>query len=73
MSESLLEQLERDKKRLLDRLAIVAGLFGTRGWAEIEVDLNGRRTVLPVSQDVNAKVKYARGVLKEFGREPMAQ
>lgn len=71
MSESMLETYERDNKRLVDRLAIVVGLFGQRGWAEIEVDLNGRRTILPVSQDVNEKVRYARKVLADFGRVPV--
>ena len=68
-----LEQLERDKKRLLDRLAIVVGLFGSRsrGWAEIEVEHLGKRQVMAASEDVNKKIQYARSVLKEFGREPM--
>lgn len=71
MSESYVEQVERDKSRVVDRLAIVAGVFGTRGWGEIEVDLNGRRTVLPVSAEVNAIIQYARKVLADFDRKPI--
>jgi hypothetical protein len=57
--------------RLLDRLAIVVGLFGQRGWAEIAVvEEDGLARRLPVTREVNDKIVYARKVLSEFGRKP---
>jgi hypothetical protein len=58
-------------QRLLDRLAIVVGLFGQRGWAEIAVvEEDGLARRLPVTREVNDKIVYARKVLSEFGRKP---
>ena len=58
--------------RLLDRLCIVVGLFGTRGWAEMTVvEDDGLARRLPVTKDINDRVQYARKVLKEFGRNPI--
>jgi hypothetical protein len=59
-------------QRLLDRLAIVVGLFGQRGWAEIAVvEEDGLARRLPVTREVNDKIVYARKVLSEFGRKPI--
>ncbi len=58
--------------RLLDRLAIIVGIFGERGWAEIMVVGNdGTTQTLPVVKEVDDKIRYSRKVLAEFGRKPM--
>jgi hypothetical protein len=58
--------------RLLDRLAIVVGLFGERGWAEAQVVTNdGEIQTLPLTKEGDEKIRYARKVLGEFGRKPM--
>lgn len=58
--------------RLLDRLAIIVGLFGERGWAEVPVvETDGTVRVMPLTKEWNDKVQYARRVLQEFGRKPM--
>lgn len=64
---------DRPNQRILDRLAIIVGLFGTRGWPEIEVtDDSGRERKMPVSGAVYAKIQYARKVLAEFNRSPIS-
>ena len=58
--------------RLLDRLAIIVGMFGERGWPEMQVtDSDGQIRTLPISKEYAEKVQYARKVLAEFGRKPM--
>lgn len=58
--------------RLLDRLAIIVGLFGERGWPECQVlDTDGKIKTLPVTNEIAAKVQYARKVLAEYDRKPM--
>ncbi len=57
--------------RLLDRLAIVVGMFGERGWAEAQVVANdGTTQTLPLVKEGDEKIRYARKVLAEFGRRP---
>lgn len=64
--------IEDQLKRVLDRLAIVVGLFGTRGWAEMTVvEDDGLARRLPVTKDVNDRIVYARKVLGEFDRKPI--
>ena len=58
--------------RLLDRLAIIVGLFGERGHAEIAVkEDDGRIQIRAASDEIDAKVRYARKILAEYGRKPM--
>ncbi len=58
--------------RLLDRLAIVTGLFGSHGWGEVQVTQDdGTTEHLPVVTHIQEKIIYARKVLKEFGRNPI--
>ncbi len=58
--------------RLLDRLAIVVGIFGSRGWGELAVVTeDGTTQHRPVTPDTNDKIQYARKVLAEFGRKPV--
>ncbi len=60
--------------RLLDRLAIVVGIFGSHGWPELQVCLdNGTTEHRPVTKDIADKVYYARKVLTEFGRKPITE
>ena len=55
-----------------DRLAIVVGIFGERGWGELQVITNdGDMQTLPVTKDTDEKIRYARKVLAEFGRKPI--
>lgn len=67
-----MEASDRPNKRILDRLAIVVGLFGERGWPEMRVmDTDDQIKTLPLPDELAAKVQYARKFLLEFDRKPI--
>ena len=57
---------------LLDVLAEVVGIFGTRGWPECRVQEPGGKTtrVFGLPSDAAGRIKRARDALREFNRAP---
>ena len=63
--------IPRPLDRVLNRLAAVTGLFGSRGWASVDVVRDdGEVENLPVTKEANSVIKYARETLRVFDREP---
>jgi len=61
----------RQIERVLDTLAMVLGVFGQKGWAEVEVTNQlGASEIMPTSKPVDEKVRTARRLLAEFGLRP---
>ncbi len=56
---------------LLDRLCLIVGLFGQRGWPEVEVQVDDDNTQRwPLPEYAAMKVQAARKLLAEHGRLP---
>jgi hypothetical protein len=60
-------------ERLLNILARTVGLFGNRGWPYIEImtDDDEKRSY-PITDDGAAVIGYARKLLAEHDRKPIA-